>query len=97
MRNTSLSIAKGIAIILMCAGHAEGPGIVINFIYLFHMPLFFIAAGYFFSKKYVTDPWLFCKKRFKGLYIPFVKWSVFFLLIHNLMFKIGILNEQYGN
>ena len=96
-RNTNLSICKGIAIILMCAGHTECHWFIINFIYLFHMPLFFIAAGYFFNKKYEQDPWLFCKKRFKGLYIPFVKWSVFFLLIHNLMFKIGILNEQYGN
>ena len=96
-RNTNLSICKGIAIILMCAGHTECNDMIINFIYLFHMPLFFIAAGYFFNKKYEQDPWLFCKKRFKGLYVPFVKWSVFFLLIHNLMFKIGILNEQYGN
>ena len=61
------------------------------------MPLFFIAAGYFFSKKYEQDPWLFCKKRFKGLYVPFVKWSLLFLVLHNLMFKVGILNEQYGN
>jgi len=97
LRNTNLSICKGIAIILMCAGHTECPGLIINFIYLFHMPVFFVAAGYFFNKKYVEDPWLFCKKRFKGLYVPFVKWSLFFLVIHNLMFKIGILNEQYGN
>ena len=96
-RNTNLSICKGIAIILMCAGHTECPGLIINFIYLFHMPLFFIAAGYFFSKKYEEDPWLFCKKRFKGLYVPFVKWALFFLVIHNLMFKIGILNEKFGN
>ncbi len=96
-RNTNLSICKGIAIILMCAGHTECHWFIINFIYLFHMPLFFIAAGYFFNKKYEQDPWLFCKKRFKGLYVPFVKWSLLFLVLHNLMFKIGILNEQYGN
>lgn len=81
----------------MCAGHTECPGIIINFIYLFHMPLFFMAAGYFFSKKNEEQPWQFCVKRVKGLYVPFVKWSIFFLLIHNLMFKIGLLNEQYGN
>ena len=82
---------------MMCVGHTECYWLIINFIYLFHMPLFFIAAGYFFSKKYEQDPWLFCKKRFKGLYVPFVKWSLLFLVLHNLMFKIGILNEQYGN
>ena len=96
-RNTSIAIAKGIAIILMVIGHAECPGGLMSFIYLFHMPLFFITAGYFFSRKNVEQPWDFCCKRFKGLYVPFVKWSLFFLLIHNVMFEIGILNETYGN
>lgn len=95
--NTNLSICKAIAIILMCAGHAEGPSLIMKFIYLFHMPVFFIAAGYFFDKKYLSDPWTFCKKRVKGLYVPFVKWSLLFLVLHNLLFKIGVLNEQYGN
>jgi fucose 4-O-acetylase-like acetyltransferase len=96
-RNTIISICKGIAIILMVIGHAEAPGALQSFIYEFHMPLFFITAGYFFSLKYLHDEATFVKKRVKGLYLPFVKWSVFFLLIHNLMFKIGILNETYGN
>lgn len=96
-RNTNIAICKAIAIILMCAGHAEGPTLLMTFIYLFHMPVFFIAAGYFFDTKYLQDPWTFCKKRVKGLYVPFVKWSVFFLVLHNLFFKIGLLNEQYGN
>ena len=96
-RNTNLAICKAIAIILMCAGHAEGPTLLVTFIYLFHMPVFFIAAGYFFDKKYLEDPWTFCKKRFKGLYLPFVKWSLFFLVFHNFFFRIGLMNEQYGN
>lgn len=96
-RNNVISICKGIAIILMVAGHAEPPTLISNFIYIFHMPLFFITAGYFFSRKYVDDPWSFCVKRFKGLYVPFLKWSVLFLLLHNLWFEIGLLNETYGN
>ena len=97
MRNTVISICKGIAIILMVMGHAEVPDLLSNFIYVFHMPLFFIAAGYFFSRKYVDDPWSFCQRRFKGLYIPFLKWSLVFLLLHNLWFHIGLLNERFGN
>lgn len=96
-RNTCISICKALAIMLMCMGHTEGPSRLINFIYLFHMPVFFITAGYFFSRKYVDNPWDFCVKRFKGLYIPFVKWALFFLVAHNLCFSIGLLNEQYGN
>lgn len=96
-KNTVISICKGIAIILMVMGHAEPPNLISNFIYIFHMPLFFITAGYFFSRKYLDAPWSFVKKRFKGLYIPFLKWSIFFLILHNLWFKLGLLNEQFGN
>lgn len=96
-RDTIISIAKGIAIILMVVAHAEAPGWLCEFIFEFHMPLFFITAGYFFSTKYLTDEATFVKKRIKGLYWPFVKWSVFFLILHNWMFDIGILNEVYGN
>lgn len=88
---------KGIAIILMVIGHAEAPELLTNFIYTFHMPLFFMAAGYFFDRKYLSDPWTFCRKRFEGLYIPFVKWSLVFLLLHNVWHHFGILNETYGN
>lgn len=96
-RNTVISICKGIAIILMVIGHAEAPELLTNFIYTFHMPLFFMAAGYFFSRKYLADPWSFISKRIKGLYFPFLRWSIIFLLLHNLWFHFGILNEQFGN
>ena len=96
-RNNAISIAKGFAIIFVVMAHADMPGMLNRAIYLFHMPLFFITAGYFFKHETVENPWPFIVKRFKGLYLPFVKWSIFFLLIHNLLFKIGILNEVYGN
>ena len=96
-RDTTISIAKGIAIILMVIAHAEAPGWLCKFIFEFHMPLFFITAGYFFSLKYLHDEATFVKKRVKGLYLPFVKWAVFFLIIHNWMFDLGVLNETYGN
>ena len=96
-RNTTISICKALAIILMVIGHADCPGGLSAFLYEFHMPLFFMAAGYFFSLRYLNDEATFIKKRIRGLYLPFLKWSVFFLCIHNLMFDIGLLNEQYGN
>ncbi len=96
-RNTVISICKAIAIILMVIGHAESPDVLHRFLYEFHMPLFFAASGYFFSVKYLDDEATFVKKRIKGLYWPFVKWSVIFLILHNWMFDLGIMNEVYGN
>lgn len=96
-RNTVFSICKGLAIILMVIGHAEAPELICNFLYTFHMPLFFIAAGYFFTERNLADPWTFCKKRIRGLYIPFLRWSLIYLLLHNLWHSVGILNESYGN
>lgn len=97
MKDTSISVCKGIAIILMVMGHAECPSHIGRFIYEFHMPLFFITSGYFFSLKYINDEATFLKKKIKGIYWPFVKWSFFFLIIHNFMFDLGVMNEQYGN
>lgn len=96
-RNTTISICKAFAIILMVIGHADCPPALGSFLYEFHMPLFFITAGYFFSTKYLDNEKDFIVKRFKGLYIPFIKWSVFFLLIHNILFHFNIINDQYGN
>lgn len=56
-----------------------------------------MTAGYFFSLRYVDDWALFVKKRVRGLYWPFVKWAVVFLVLHNLWFYLGLLNEQFGN
>lgn len=96
-RDTRISIAKALGIIFVVVAHTEGCGRLGSFLFEFHMPLFFICAGYFFSLKYLSQEGRFVGRRLKGLYLPFVKWSVFFLVIHNLLFKIGILNEQYGN
>jgi fucose 4-O-acetylase-like acetyltransferase len=85
------------AIILMVIGHADSPAFLCHFLYEFHMPLFFITAGYFFSTRYLTDEKTFIVKRIKGLYLPFLKWAVFFLLIHNVLFYLNIINDKYGN
>ncbi len=96
-RDHTMSVCKGIAIILMVVGHVEAPELLTNFIYTFHMPLFFIAAGYFFTRKWLSQPWEFCVRRFKGLYVPFLTWALVFWALHNVFFYFGVLNEDYGN
>lgn len=43
--------AKGIGILLMVIGHAGAPDFLRHWIYGFHMPMFFIIAGFVYNKK----------------------------------------------
>ena len=55
MRDHGVSIAKGIAIILMVLAHtrfSQYGGFYIN---MFHMPLFFFMSGYCFKEKYLDE------------------------------------------
>lgn len=97
MRETRFSILKGIAIILVVLSQSGVPGWAKHFLCFFHVPVFFICAGYFFHTKYLTDERTFVMHRVKGLYWPFLRWSVAFLVLHNLLFHLGLLSETYGN
>lgn len=96
MRDDSISIAKGIAIILMVLAHTYFSQFGNQWINMFHMPLFFFFAGYCFKKKYIAQPKEFVFKRFIGLYKPFVKWSLVFLFLHNVFFHLNIYNGKFG-
>lgn len=75
-----LDVSKGLLIILMVIGHSGSP--LTSYIYLFHMSAFVFISGYTFNQKHPLSTAL--KKRFKGLYIPFIKYSLVFLLFYNV-------------
>lgn len=97
MRQDNFTILKAVAIICVVLSHAGLSGWFYDCVFLFHVPVFFLCAGYFFNTRYLTDERTFLVHRIRGLYLPFVRWSVLFLVLHNLMFRFGILSEQYGN
>ena len=93
-----LDAVKGLGIILVIIGHCDIPG-VNRYIYMFHMPLFFIISGFCWNElKYkgltITK---FLKKKFKAYIIPYLKIALicFFLLgvIGDLLLK-GY-NDEY--
>ena len=49
-RDVSIDIMRGIGILSMLVGHCVIPDLLHKFIYMWHMPLFFIASGYFFRR-----------------------------------------------
>lgn len=54
---------------------------VFNFIYSFHMPLFMMMSGYFFSSSMKYGFVEFGIRRFKSLIIPVITWSVIMVTI----------------
>lgn len=85
-RDITFDIMKGIAIIAVLIGHTDGLNIwEKNFIYSFHMPLFFILSGYFFKDKNETVSNI-AKKDFKRLIVPYL-FTCLFLLMYTVLYS----------
>ena len=93
--DNTIAIAKGICIISVVLGHCLPMGTASNTMYQYHVALFFFVSGYFFSQKKVDEPFSFIKKRIFGLYFPYLKYALFFLLIHNLLVRLYVLPDYY--
>lgn len=91
----------GGAIILMVAGHTYNH-FYHNFIYLFHVAVFYIISGYCFNDSYadnLKNLFVLLKKRIKGLWLPYFSYNLLFLLLRNLLIKLGFLtlDSSYFN
>lgn len=75
-----LDIAKAITIILMVLGHSSLPSTISNLIYVFHMPLFFIASG--LTTNWKNDRVLqFVVHKTRTIMLPFVIYSIMLLIL----------------
>lgn len=93
--NNSIAIAKALCIIFMVIGHSGCPVPLSKFIYIFHMPLFFVCSGYFFKEIYDRNSLKsYIIKKIKKLYFPYFKWSLLFLIFHNILFHLNIYNPN---
>lgn len=94
-RIVEIDSLKGFAIFLVIAGHAiivypinlqqqfVWCGFLQRFIYMFHMPLFFMISGFCFS--YYGDYVKFIKKKIERLLIPYLAFS-FITLVPRTLF-----------
>lgn len=78
-RMTWVDVVKGIGIFLMVLGHASIPDLLKVWIYGFHMPLFFIIAGYLFdlSKWKERGIYELIRNRAKAYLVPY---TIFFVV-----------------
>lgn len=67
----SVSIAKGIGIMLMVLGHSGFYQYGTALLGMFHMPLFFFISGYCFNLRHLDNWSGYAIKRIRKLYIPF--------------------------
>lgn len=91
-RDPVLDSMRGIGIVLMVLGHAGFPGS--SFIYLFHMALFFMLSGWFFSPHTGESAHRlarFAKRKVVTLWLPFVAANTVYTLLTNLFLKVNIL------
>lgn len=75
--------------------HARGPAS--DFVLLFHMAIFFIASGWLLNTKYASNRRSmkkYIKKKFRGLWLPFVGFNVFYVLCNNLFLRINVYSDN---
>lgn len=95
-RDNTWDAVKGIGIILMVVGHSSCPMVMHDFIYLFHMGLFFFVSGRFLKVGLGGQFLKFVNKKIKGLYVPFVKWGLIFTVLHNVFYSLGWYEDTYA-
>lgn len=90
-RNDSIDILKGFGIILMIIAHTCGPNNILwDFIYTFHMPLFFLVSGYFHKQEPIA---LLLKKNIRRLLIPYFVLCVIIVCLSQLRMKHSIMTD----
>lgn len=92
----SVSFLKCLGILAVVFGHIgfniSGNGSKIHaIIYFYHMPLFFFISGYLYKSYKIKDTII---KNIRGLYIPFILWSCFFIAMRNVFIDLGFYNYQ---
>lgn len=74
-----IDLTKGVAIFLMVCGHTGIPSLISNWIWSFHMPLFFIISGMLFCPTKYTNIQKFIHRRIQTLIIPYITFSIIVL------------------
>lgn len=111
-RDKIIDVLKGIGIFSIVLGHScwsikIGGSVVLvgPFVYLYHLAIFVFCSGYLYKED--TDFYTFIIKKIKSLYIPFLEYSIMYLLLlrpllqfcynENFKFSIEELIIKFSN
>ncbi len=84
-RNVELDLMKGLGMLAVILAHSKVPMLAHDFLYSFHMPLFFVVGGYLYKSRPVNVTWI--KHNLKRLITPYV---FFFVLPYLLLMQSEI-------
>ena len=71
-----IDICKWLGISLVIFGHIKMPNEMLQWIYAFHMPLFFVLSGYTYRQQKIDKDFII--KKIKTIYIPFLLFALIF-------------------
>lgn len=71
-----VDVCKWLGISLVIFGHMKMPNEVLQWIYAFHMPLFFVLSGYTYRAQRIDKEFL--MKKIKTIYVPFLLFALIF-------------------
>lgn len=74
-RITWIDMAKGYGMLAVLIGHLVQGGLLGNFVYSFHLPLFFFLSGYLFNGSVGFGTFL--KKKAKSILLPYFSLGIF--------------------
>ncbi len=81
-----IDLAKGIGIMLVVIGHCvDGQGFLGQYIWSYHMPLFFMISGLCFNDNRYPTFKSFLQKRVKTLFIPCLYFTAIMLILSTLV------------
>ena len=97
-RDPLIDILKGIGIVSVVVGHAgilfPGGNFIpsTQFVYLYHLMIFFFAAGAVYSPEKYADPYIYIGRQLKGSLPLYWAYTFLFLALHNLLSKAQLLD-----
>ena len=80
-RDATFDVMKGIAILAMVIGHCQIPDLLGKFIFVWHMPLFFLVSGYFYKPKEEKE---YIRKNTRQLVLPYIVTSLVLILLSGI-------------
>lgn len=98
LRILYIDIAKALGMLFIIWGHIRLSGITHNFVYAFHIPLYFFLSGMFFNKRKYVGIVDFVSHKAHSLLYPYVLYSFFFWIVWVCYTLAGDIKvESYWN